>query len=246
MTDIQPEVTSDQTPAGDGAMIPKSVYDAEVQRHIKERNLFKPAQQRLSALADEQREAILGLADAAARGDMEAIMDWSIGTLENISGKSAAEAIAARQAKAGVGEAVGRGNEPALATPPTPQLTDDRVRELAVQAASREFEKQQTIREVNSSLVAGGYEPGTPEAYAIILIGRDNNIPIKDAVAQYEALTDARVQARLARIAEGQQQAAVVAGQTPAPAPSGQPVGAVPSNLTPKERAIARLQSTGA
>lgn len=233
MTDIQPDAgTPAPTPAPEGEYIPKAVYDREVQNHIKERNLWKPVARTFQSLADEQREAILGLADAVARGDMDSVVEWSIGTVENITGKSAAEAIAARQAQAGVGQAVGKGNSDA---PPAPSL--DEIRELARQEALQQYQRQAVIAEINGDLRSGGYEPDTPEAYAVIRFARDNNLRIPDAIKAFEE----RLASRFAGQSAAQVAAAQVAAGTPAPAPAGQPVGAVPSTLSPRERAIARL-----
>jgi hypothetical protein len=223
-------------PAAPDGFVSKEVYDREVADRIRERNLYKPYATAFSPLAPEQREAILGMAEMVSNNDTQGIIDWSLTTAENVSGKTHAELIAARQAATPTGVA-------SVAAPATEPLTADAIDSIVAkrleadrQEAQRQAGTQEQIRVFTEKMTAAGIPPQSEDGREVIEMCR-----------AYKGDMDKALRVFAAGKADAAAAAAAAAGQTPAPAPNGAPSAAAPAaGMTPRERMMARLTATQA
>jgi hypothetical protein len=207
-------------------------YRAEVADRIKERNLYKPAQKMLNDLDEDSRAELIRLAEMARQGDREGIIDWSLQTAEAASGKDVAALIAERQRAA-------QGNDPApsTATPPTPAApTAEEIAEMVRSEMARANALEAGKQQVASELDAAGYNVKSAPGQTIIQYAFSNNCDIATAVQWFENDTATAVLNR-------QRAAAAAAGSIPGTTPVGAPVGTIPDNSTPAEKATARLKA---
>ena len=242
MTDFNPApepVVTDPAPAADPTapaapegFVSREDFDREVQKHIKERNLWKPARQALEGLDPGSRDSILQLAQLAAAGDIDGIQEWAIGTLENVSGKPAADVIAERVLRT----ADTRQQQPAQQQPE--YLTREQAAELARTEARREYEQVQLKAELTGIVREAGYDLSSPAGQAIVAIAR--GIP---GESPQNALRQAIevFRSEIVGQAAAQQQAAATA----AAAPSGVPASSLPAEgMSPKDRMRLRVMGS--
>ncbi len=219
-------------PAPDAAMIPREVYDREVQDRIRERNLYKPIQKVFADMDEGEREAIMDLAQAVKRGDREYIADWSLETAAQVTGKDVAQLIADRQAA----KAAGSGIAPTpAAQPAAPALDPAEMERMIEERVNSTIGRQKLVEHISGVLTSAGYDPKSPTGRAIVGIARDGNLTIEQAITAFNTDILAPRQAAVAA-------AAAAAGQTPAPAPNGAPANSAPQNLSPGERMRMRFQ----
>lgn len=211
----------------------EALYRQEVAGRIAERERYRPVAQTIGQLAPEQQQAILSLAQAAADGDTDAIVEWTRNTHRNLTGAEIAAQVAAQVAGTSPASAAAPGIQPPAA-PATPAgMTPEQIARLVADEVTRASTREAAVTQIKNELQAGGFTVGTPSAQTIIAYARETNATIPDAIAWYNA----DLAAQYARsVTAGQQ----LAGQTPQPAPTGQPAGALPGG-TPRERAIARI-----
>lgn len=228
-TPAAPAPAAAPAPVVDGA--PKdyqALYQQEVEERKRERERYRPVAQTIGRLAPEQQQAILALADAAAEGDTDAIVEWTRNTHRNLTGAEIAAQVAASTTAPAAPADTG------AVSAPQAGMTPDQIAEMVARETSKAMAREAAVAQIKNELQAGGYTPGTPAAQTIIAYARETGAPIPDAIAWYNA----DVQATYARLAAGGQQ---VAGQIPQPAPDGQPAGALPGG-TPRQMALSRLQ----
>jgi hypothetical protein len=224
-------------PTAPEGFVPKEVYDREVEDRKRERNLYKPYATVFAPLAPEQREAILGMAEMVGLNDTEGIIDWSLSTAENVSGKTHAELIAARQAATPVGTpsvaAVPGEQQPVTA----PGLTADEVRRILEEdraKVQRQMGTQEQIRVFTEKMTAAGITPASDEGAEVIEMCRAYRGDMDKALRVFKLGQQDAANAAAAT--------AVAAGQTPAPAPNGTPAPNAPAEgLTHRQKVMARL-----
>lgn len=251
MTDLAPEVTPEPVAAPE--VQPQSVeewkakYEAEVQGRVKERNIYRPATRLLADLDDNERDALLGLAEMVRNGDAEAIANWSIQTAENVTGKSAAELIAARQAVAGqtptniataVAEQQPEGaSKDDIARAVQLALDERERRDQERQGeAERHARQQEFVNVMSQQLRDAGFEPASAAGQTIIRMCRETQ-DMPAAIEMYRKDV-------LATVLAGANATAAAAGQVPTPAPNGSaPAMAPAADLTPRQLMLNRLQS---
>jgi hypothetical protein len=222
----------------------RAKYERATQAHIRERNLWKPVAQSFRDLDDGERNALFALADAVRNGDADAIVDWSLATAENVSGKGVADLIASRQSSQSMGETTSISSAAQRATEqPAAQLDPVDIQKMVADALvadraqqARQAEQDRIIGEFTTQMRAGGYEPGSPAGRAIIQICRENGGDMGLAIQTFNSDVLAQAQSAARAVAGA-------AGQTPAPSPNGVPVGSMPVDLSPKERMKMRLSS---
>lgn len=238
-----PEAPPAVAPVAPEGFVPKDVHDREVADRIRERNLYKPYAQAFAPLDPTEREALLGVAEMVRNGDIEGIVSWSLQTAENVSGKSAAELIAARQQATPTGQASTAPGVPAAApaAPASEALTADAVQRIIAQTlqqdrtqVQQQAANQQLINEYTQKMTAAGVQPTSEEGREVIEICRGLRGDMDKALRVFALSKADQVAAGAA--------AAAAAGQVPAPAPNGAPASAAPAvNLSPRDRVIARL-----
>lgn len=217
----------------------RAKYEEEKEHRQRERNLYKPIAQKFGQMPPEQRDAIMYLAEQVVSGNNDAILDWSLTTAANVSGKPLPDLIAERVLQQG---------QQAQAPTQQPQFSPEEIVRQAREAALQDFRLEQQKQALTGILTAAGYDPHSHHAASIIHIaksiaGESPEAALRQAINQYRE----DISANAAQILQAQQQqqaaAAVAAGQVPAAAPSGAAASAVPmENMTPRERMAARLR----
>ena len=239
MSDVQTggEVAATiQQPAPEGAPAQdyKALYEQEKDHRNRERNLYRPVQNMLRDLDEGSIQAIQQLADAARNGDADAIVDWSLATIQTVTGASDVAAVIAARQNGSTPQALGA-TPPAPETPaPTPaQVNPDEVRQIVAE----QIRIQGLVAQIESELGTAGYSSSDPAGQTIIRYAQQNNVPVSEAIQWF----DTDVQTRAMQRAQG---LAAAAAQTPATAPTGAPVGSAPNeNLTPAQMAVNRIKS---
>lgn len=219
-------------PPAVGDTIDRARYDQEVANHVRERNFYKPAQQMLSKLDPASQQAMLALAQAAADGDVDAIIEWNLSTLEQVSGKSAADVIAARQAAARTAELAPVAAQAPAVAPVTPE-------QIAAMVADgiRQNQNEAAVRSIMSD---AGYPLGSPYGDVIIRYCCLNNCDPATGIAWFKQDQTQRT----AAVDPAAGAAAVAAGTAiPTPAPGGAAATASPTeNMSSHDRAVWRLK----
>ena len=199
--------------------------------------MYRPATRLLADLDDNEREALLGLAEMVRNGDVEGITNWSLTTVENVNGKSAAELIAARQAAAGQAPT----NIASAPDAPAPVSADEIARvvqetlEQRDQARAAEARQQALVESMSQQMRDAGYDPRSAAGQTIIRICRETqDMGQAIEIFRNDVLATAMASATAT---------AAAAGQVPPPAPNGSAPSAVPAeNLTPRQLMLNRLQ----
>lgn len=224
-----------------GDTVPRDWFEKEKQNNIRMRNLYKRGDDLLRELDEPSQEAIVAIAEMARNRDVDGIIDWALGTVENLTGGDVAAAIARRQG----GQAPQPFQQqpaagPGFNQPPSTAPVDlDMVKQLAAEEARSIMRQEQFRAQVDNELRSAGYPPEHPAGQAIIRYAAVNNAPISAAIQWFETDLSRHFAAR-------QQALATAAGQVPAPSPTGAPAAGEGVNMTPRERAMRRLTGGGA
>ena len=230
-------------PPAPGDTIDRARYDAEVANHIRERNFWKPAQQLFAGLDEGSQQHLLALADAARRGDVDAILELSEQTISAASeGRSAADVIAERHAARRATETALTVGAPAPTGAPSldrpaqaPALSADDVAEMV----RNQIKMQAVQAEVASTMTNAGFPLDTAAGKAIIQYCFENRCDPQTGIDWFKA--DLVARGYTPNVAG--QVAAAAGMQLPGTAPAGTAAGgAAADNLTPRERAIARIE----
>lgn len=264
----QAPMMADGTDGGPDTRDFRALWEREKNERIRERNLYRPAQRIMDGLEQDQIESLQGLAEMARAGDASGIVEWALATAQNLSGQDLAALAAARNAQYQQQQyAPQPGQYPGQQFPPQPgqfqqpgqfpqqqvpgqppqfqrvpggfglaepQAKDQAevVREM-VQAELRTAEMRQQIV---SELQAAGYTPNDPLGQAVIRHAMMNGVTVTEAAKWLNSQLAARQQ-------QAQGALAAAGAETPQPAPVGAPAANAPATLSPKESAMARLQS---
>ena len=218
-------------------------YEREVEHRKRERNLFAPVARIIEGLHEDDRSTLTELADAIRRQDRDYLVEFGIATAENVSGKSAAELIAARQGQQGMGTPGDITQRAAETQAANPGMTEEQVARAVREALAAEREEQSAeqrkteyLAHVTNTLTSAGIQPGTDDAVEVIQIARGLGGDVERAIRVWNADRQYRT--------VGLAAAGAQAASLPAPAPSGAPVGAAPApNMSPRERVVARLNA---
>lgn len=194
----------------------EKLYHDEVAARINERNLNKPAQQMLNNLDEGSRAALLELGELARQGDPDAIIEWNLRTIQQVSGKDAATIIAERQARAGM-----TGAAPTEDTVKVPTEAD--INQMVAAAVTQAQNAERAQNAVRAEMKAAGYNLDSAPGETIIRHAVQNNLLLPDAIAWYEADTASTALERA-------RAAAAAAASIPGAAPAGTPVGATPDS----------------
>jgi hypothetical protein len=213
-------------------------YRSEVQDRIKERERYKPIRQVFDQMHPDDAVAVQGFAQAWASGDQDTAIQWMVDNAKTLAGDRFYEI-------AGVNN---RGQnqqdvyEEAIQDSRQANLTPEQVAQV-VEERMAAFQHEQVVHqyeiEIEETLQEAGYDPNSPLAVAAISAAQQRpDLDLKAAIADIEnqILTQA--------------QSIVQRRQNPsAGMPSAPPNGVAPimdaGNMSPRDRAMARLGQQG-
>lgn len=213
-------------------------YRAEVNDRIKERERYKPIRQVFDQMHPDDAAAVQGFAQAWAAGDQETAVQWMINNAKTLAGDRFDEIAGVNsrgQSQRDVwNEAVDDGQEAGLTPEQVNQLIADRMNEFQHEQVVQQFEQ-----EIEQTLADAGYDPNSPLAIAAIAAAQQrDDLDLSAAIADIENQILTQAQAIVGR------------RQNPSNGmPSAAPNGVAPridgANMSPRERAMARLQQNG-
>lgn len=213
-------------------------YRSEVQDRIRERERYKPIRQVFDNMHPDDAAAVQGFAQAWANGDQDTAIQWMIDNAKTLAGDrfyDIAGVNSQGQTQQEVfNEAVQQGQQQGL----TPQQVEQMV-EQRMQAFQHEQVVQSYEYEIENTLQEAGYDPNSPLAIAAISAAQQRpDLDLHAAIADVEN-----------QILQ-QAQSIVQRRQNPsAGMPSAAPNGVAPimpsANMSPRDRAMARLGQNG-
>ena len=213
-------------------------YRSEVQNRIRERERYKPIRQVFDNMHPDDAAAVQGFAQAWAAGDQDTAIQWMVDNAKTLAGDrfyDIAGVNSQGQTQQDVmHETVQQAQQQGL----TPQQVEQMV-EQRMQA----FQHEQIVygyeQEIENTLQDAGYDPNSPLAIAAISAAQQRpDLDLHAAIADVEN-----------QILQ-QAQSIVQRRQNPsAGMPSAAPNGVAPimstGNMSPRDRAMARLGQNG-
>lgn len=213
-------------------------YRSEVQDRIRERERYKPIRQVFDQMHPDDAAAVQGFAQAWAAGDQQTAINWMIENAKTLAGDQFYEIAGVNsrgQSQQDVwNEAMDDGRQAGLTQEQVNQLIGQRMQEF-----QREQVVQQYEYEIEQTLQEAGYDPNSPLAVAAITAAQQRpDLDLAAAIADIENQILTQAQAIVGR------------RQNPsAGMPSAAPNGVAPrmdvGNMSPRDRAMARLQQNG-
>jgi hypothetical protein len=213
-------------------------YRSEVQDRIKERERYKPIRQVFDQMHPDDAAAVQGFAQAWAAGDQDTAIQWMIENAKTLAGERFYE-IAGVNSRGQTQQEVW--NE-AVTDGRQAGLTPDQVENL-ITTRMAEFQHEQVVQqyemEIEQTLQDAGYDPESPLAIAAIAAAqRRDDLDLRAAISEVENQILSQAQS----IVQRRQNPS--AGM-PAPSPNGVAPRIDAANMTPRDRAMARLQQNG-
>ena len=242
MTDFAPEASVDAVEAEGAAETPASTsvdweqkYRAEVQDRIKERERYKPIAQTFGSMHPDDASAIQDFLSAYSSGDMETATRWMIDNARTLAGDRFNDYISPAQQQNITNQAVSEGQQAGLSPQQVEQLVEQRLQAYQQQQIQHQYEIQ-----IEETLVQNGYDPNTPLATAaIVAASKRPDLDLSAAIRELEDQVLSQAQTIASRRAEAASQMGTpIVNGMPAVNPNGQ-------NLTPRQRAMARLEQNG-
>lgn len=240
MTDFTPEAQVDAAPTGDVAPAETAVdwkakYDAEVQDRVKERERYKPIAQSFGNLHPDDARAIQDFVKAYATGDTETATRWMIDNARTLAGDRFQEFVSPAQQAAITQQAQIDGAAQGLTPQAVEQMVNQRIEQFQMQQAQAYHEQQ-----IEQTLMQAGYQPDSAIATAAIVAASKR--PDLDLNAAIREVEDELIQ-RASAIAQRRAEASQAMG---APIANGvTAVSQVGQAMSPRERALARLEANG-
>lgn len=230
--EVEFEAAPVEAPAETGDVNWEERYRAEVQDRIKERERYKPIKQVYDRMHPDDAQAVQQFAQAWASGDQDAAIRWMVDNAKTLAGEKFSDYVSPQE-QAVIDTAQARGEAAGL----TPQAV-----EQLVQQQLHAYQEQQEIAryevEINQQLQELGLDPGSPLAHAAILAATErDDLDLRAAVSEMEN----QILQQAAGIVNRRQ---VANAQMPSAAPHGSP-GVVSPSMSPRERALARLEQQG-
>lgn len=213
-------------------------YRSEVQDRIRERERYKPIRQVFDNMHPDDAAAVQGFAQAWAAGDEDTAIQWMIENAKTLAGDRFYEIAGVNsngQTQQDVyQETVQQAQQQGL----TPQQVEQMV-EQRMQAFQHEQVVQSYEYEIENTLQEAGYDPNSPLAIAAISAAQQRpDLDLHAAIADVENQILQQAQSIVSR------------RQNPsAGMPSAAPNGVAPimptGNMSPRDRAMARLGQNG-
>lgn len=241
MTDMAPEAAVD-TALADGASAPAETnvnweekYRNEVAERVREREKYRPIAQVFNNLHPDDSRAITEFVSAFAQGDTETATRWMIDNAKTLAGDRFNEYISPQAQAAITNQAISDAHNAGLSPQDVEQLVEQRLQQYQQSQVQAQYEKQ-----IEETLVQHGLDPNTPLATAaIVQASRRPDLDLSAAIREMEDQVLAQAQEIANRRAEaGSTMATPIVNGVPAVNQNGQ-------NMSPRERAMARLQQNG-
>lgn len=243
MSDFAPEAAVDtanaegaaESPASTGPVDWEQKYRAEVQDRIKERERYKPIAQTFGNMHPDDAKAIQDFINAYSSGDTETATRWMIDNARTLAGERWDDYLSPQQQASITNQAVSEGQQAGLSPEQVEQLIEQRMNQYQQQQVQHQYERQ-----IEDTLVQHGYDPNTPLATAaIVAASKRPDLDLSAAIRELEDQVLAQAQTIASRRADA-------ANQMGTPVING--VAAVSQNgqnMTPRQRAMARLEQNG-
>lgn len=239
MSDVAPQGAETAAPTGEAPAETnvdwEARYRAEVQERVAERERYKPVASAFQNLHPDDARAIQDFVKAYANGDTETATRWMIDNAKTLAGDKFNEFVSPQQQVAIEQQAQLDGAAAGLTPQQVEQLVEQRFEAFQMQQAQAYHEQQ-----IEQTLIAHGYQPDSAIATAAIVAASKR--PDLDLGAAIREVEDELLQ-RASAIAQRRAEAAQSMG---APTPNGvagvNPAG---QQMSPRERALARLEANG-
>jgi hypothetical protein len=239
MTDFNPEGVVDSTPL-EGSEPANNVnwedkYRLEVADRVKERERYKPIAQTFAKMHPDDARAVQEFANAFASGDTDTAVRWMVDNARTLAGERF-DTFISPQAQAAIGQqAIQDGQSAGLTPSQVEQLVEQRMNQFAQAQVQTQYERQ-----IEETLAQHGLQPDTPLATAaIVAASRRSDLDLSLAIREMED----QVLAQATQIATKRSEAG---SQMGTPIVNGQAsTNLAGQNMSPRERAMARLQQHG-
>jgi len=213
-------------------------YRSEVQDRIRERERYKPIRQVFDNMHPDDAAAVQGFAQAWAAGDQDTAIQWMVDNAKTLAGDrfyDIAGVNSQGQTQQDVlQETVNQAQQQGL----TPQQVEQMV-EQRMQAFQHEQIVQGYEYEIEQTLQEAGYDPNSPLAIAAISAAQQrSDLDLRAAIADVENQILQQAQSIVQRRqnpSEGM----------PSAAPNGMAAIIPTGNMSPRDRAMARLGQSG-
>ena len=240
MTDFNPEIAVDTAPAEDidtfaGDINWETKYRSEVADRVKERERYKPIAQTFAKMHPDDARAVQEFANAFAAGDTDTAVRWMVDNAKTLAGERF-DTFISPQAQAVIGQqAVQEGQQAGLTPQQVENLVEQRMNQYAQAQVQTQYEYQ-----IEETLAEHGLQPDTPLATAaIVAASRRSDLDLSLAIQEMEE----QVMAQAQEIAWKRSQAG---SQMGTPIVNGQAsTNFAGQNMSPRERALARLEQNG-
>ena len=240
MTDFAPEVAVDSalsegTENTDTNVNWEDKYRAEVADRVRERERYKPIAQVFNNLHPDDSKAITEFVSAFAQGDTETATRWMIDNAKALAGDRFNDYVSPQAQAAITHQAVADAQQAGLSSQDVEMLVEQRLEQYQQAQIQGQYEKQ-----IEATLAEHGLDPNTPLATAaIVQASRRPDLDLTSAIRDMEEQVLAQAQEIANRRANaGNSMATPIVNGSPAVNPNGQ-------NLSPRDRALARLQQNG-
>ncbi|CAB5222604.1 hypothetical protein UFOVP366_13 [uncultured Caudovirales phage] len=240
MTDFNPEGVVDTAPLEGSEASSTNVnwedkYRSEVADRVKERERYKPIAQTFAKMHPDDARAVQDFANAFASGDTDTAVRWMVDNARTLAGERF-DTFISPQAQVAIGQqAVQDGQSAGLTPSQVEQLVEQRMNQFAQAQVQTQYERQ-----IEETLAQHGLQPDTPLATAaIVAASRRSDLDLSMAIREMEdqVLSQAQQIATKRSAAGSQMGTPIVNGQAS--------TNLAGQNMTPRERAMARLEQNG-
>lgn len=214
-------------------------YRAEVQDRIKERERYKPIRQVFDRMHPDDAAAVQGFAQAWAAGDQDTAIQWMIENAKTLAGDKFYD-IAGVNSRGQTQndvftEALDDGRQAGLSPEQVEQLVEERMAAFQYEQVVQQYEA-----EITDTLLEAGYNPDSPLAIAAIAAAQQReDLDLRAAIQDIENQILQQAQSIVQR---RQNPSAGMPNTVP---PSGMSPRMDAGNMSPRDRAMARLEQNG-
>jgi chorismate mutase len=232
----------DAVPAGEAPAEPADVdykarWEAEVQDRQRERERYKPVAQAFQNLHPDDARAIQDFVRAYASGDTETATRWMIDNARTLAGDKFDTYVSPAQEAAIAQQAHVDGAAQGLTPQQVEQMVEQRIQQFQMAQVQKGYEAQ-----IEQTLVQHGYQPDSPLATAaIVAASKRPDLDLTAAIREVEEQVLAQAQA----IATQRAAAASTMGNMPPVSNGVAAINNPVSGMSPRERAMARLEANG-
>lgn len=245
MSDIAPQGAVDSASIGevsaestvDTNVDWESKYRAEVQDRIKERERYKPVAQAFQGLHPDDARAIQDFVRAYASGDTDTATKWMIDNARTLAGDKFQTYVSPQQESFITQQAQVEGAAAGLTPDQVEQMVEQRLQQFQMRQAEAHYASQ-----IEQTLIQNGYQPDSPLATAaVVAASKRPDLDLNAAIREVEEQVLAQAQAIAAQRAAN----AGVMGNMPPVSNGVAAVNNPVSGMSPRERALARLEANG-